>query len=367
MISEKLLNAFENISDEIIEEASPKMMKAQNAIWLKWGAVAACFILVVVSLFYSKIFDLSSGQIKTPASTENVMPPTSTSADNINSGDHPDTIQLSYKKSDYYLIALTLNDEKPSIDFNALFGELSVKPTGTENPTCDDYFNMNKEAYDKLTSYGNDTLLYCSCYMIQNWQEYRDNTGEITKAVLVFDLMLKMTAGEPYDNPYQDTADASSLNDRYTNYIKYTVARWHAQGNEAFQKNAPGLFQMVRAMTSVPDYRFLITDLDGIACNENVLANATQAFIWVLDGSDHAKESLENAVIPEAPKDVCNENTQWQLTQDADGTVTLTFINASTGTDMGKMIYHPNAKELTGWMDGIYGSVEVSSGRRGPR
>ncbi len=51
MKNERLLNALEKIDEELIEEAAPgnkpSKKKIKNMVWMKWGAMAACVLVIL--------------------------------------------------------------------------------------------------------------------------------------------------------------------------------------------------------------------------------------------------------------------------------------------------------------------------------
>jgi len=55
MKSEMILNAIGQIDDSFIEEAAPKVNTIKKRGWVKWGAIAACAVLML-SIFIPKLF-----------------------------------------------------------------------------------------------------------------------------------------------------------------------------------------------------------------------------------------------------------------------------------------------------------------------
>lgn len=49
MKNERLLDAIGNIDDNLVHNAVNDNFKKKKPVWVKWGAVAACLVLVCVA------------------------------------------------------------------------------------------------------------------------------------------------------------------------------------------------------------------------------------------------------------------------------------------------------------------------------
>lgn len=249
-----------------------------------------------------------------------------------------------YPEGDYYSVSYIVRNETPKIDFPALFE--AVLAGGGEAGDVEELIAVNGEAWEALMSHGDETLFYSLCYAFQHSDEL---DGGADTADLAFHIVRLRLRGEAlYAGILREPSETSTNADQCRRMFRATVAQYMARGNDWAREASPAVYQVLRAMVSVPELRFLATGCTGETVNARAVFNATRAFTWDLTGRDaEALGTLANDTLPEPPEGVCDEYTLWTLTQDADGRVRLEFTDSATGAFKGAMTYTPSKEELT--------------------
>lgn len=248
-----------------------------------------------------------------------------------------------YPEGDYYAVSYIVRNKAPEIDFPALFE--AVLADGGEAGDVEELIEANGDAWEALMSHGDETLFYSLCYAFQHSGEL---DGGMDTADLAFHIVrLRLQGEELYTGFLRKPSETSTNADQCRQVFRVTAAWYMALGNDWAGEVSPAVYQVLRAIVSVPELRFLVTRCSGETVNAHAVFNATRAFTWDLTGQDtDAVETLANNTLPGPPEGVCDEYTLWTLTQDADGRVRLEFTDSTTGAFKGAMTYTPSAEEL---------------------
>jgi|GEM_PF-5742133 len=177
MTSEKMLDAFGDISEEIIEEANPRNHKTSKKLWIRWGAAAAACLAITAIAYNSPLFNPSgtvippnssaisipqsnvpTQDINTPQVTQsgkpaqsNLTTPNSNSTQNITPTQSGNAVQSSAPEQSGNTEGNTPSQAKPSSSLQ--INELSVVPSFSASTIAlkvDDFVSMTD---DQLLKY----------------------------------------------------------------------------------------------------------------------------------------------------------------------------------------------------------------------
>ena len=226
----------------------------------------------------------------------------------------------------------------------------------------DSALDKTHQAYKALLSHEQDTLFFSFCHLYSHINDL-SLEGEFNKAQLSYSLIQDILMEDSF---WQDIHQPFNHFESHSTQMLYTYRaiydRYQNHGEKWLLETSPGTFQLIRATKYVPALRLLQTQCTGDVYNTAILHHAHEAFGWCFYGTEHsANNMLADGKLPSPPENVANEDTQWILTQQNTGVVTLSFFDTSNDFLIGRMVYSPSDSELDDAIDYTdkYGVLEV--------
>jgi len=240
-------------------------------------------------------------------------------------------------------------------DFDVLFTQL-LSDTN-KSVDIDSYITANRNAYDKLLSYGSETLFYCFSFILQHSPQTDPifDDESITKARLVAEITRELLYGET--NEEIGLLRGVSLREWVQSLIYRTLAKRLEYGDGELQESNPKLYELIRAARYSPYWRFLITEPEGDVYDLDIYMRATEVFSHILAQSEMAMQFISNSELPELPSDVCKEEIIWKISQTEDGIVKLGFYDMTRSAAIWEMVYFPIYDE--NWLNSGKGCVQI--------
>lgn len=343
MTSRQLLAAIGQAGDETIIEASQASPR-RGVRWLP-VAVAAVGAAAILAL---ALLTLPKAEKQAPPGDNKTISGNNTAPirpeENVPEQTPPETGLPAlpvYPEEDVYALAYRLNGETPKIDFPALF-EAVLADIDVEEPTIEDYVEANREAYDELMGYGGETLFYSLCTIWPNFGQLEDD--DITGTDLAYFIVYERLHENEYFEP---VLRGENRRHNYIMLFRVIGPRYWSGGSEWLREQPDEVYEVIRAIVSIPELRLGNTVPTGDIINEQVYINAIcRGLVWAfMYGGTDKELPLQNETLPAPPENVCNEFTVWELVQEEDQSIAVTFTDSTTGAFKGRMRYIPTEAE----------------------
>ena len=217
-------------------------------------------------------------------------------------------------------------------------------PLEDENALYQDYTTAHRTAYKKLRQRPEEVIALVLPELLENTAALECYSDDTSRTTLLYCLLKDTLKDETF---CWDSDSYRWLSDMLAEYIQF--ASWHAlQGDEAyFDEYAPLMGFSVAVMRSKPALRLNMTQ---------ALTNAKQVFAAALEGKDAERFGFD--AWPENAANGFDFTTNWTLSQNEQGEVTLTAVDPDT-KEKAVLTYTPNAAEMHSLLSG-YGTLTLT-------
>lgn len=213
-----------------------------------------------------------------------------------------------------------------------------------------DYTEQHRAQYRKLRARGEEALREVLPELLGDVSALACYTDETSRTTLLYCLMKDILQDEPFS---WDGDGYRYISDMLAEFIQFVSGRVLEDGEEALAESAPLISLCADILREKPALRLNMTACLPIV-NAQILTNAKLVFAAALEGKDAAQYGFE--AWPENIESAFGANTDWTLTQDESGAVTLTAEDPESGTCV-KLQYLPNPAEKASLLYGYGGLV----------
>lgn len=230
--------------------------------------------------------------------------------------------------------------------------EAFLQPIEKADAFYQDYTVEHRAAYKKLRQRPEEVIALVLPELLENTAALECYSDDTSRTTLLYCLLKDTLKDETF---CWDSDSYRWLSDMLAEYIQF--ASWHAlQGDEAyFDEYAPLMGFSVAVMRSKPALRLNMTKCEPMT-NAQALTNAKQVFAAALEGKD--AEHFGFDAWPENAANGFDFTTNWTLSQNEQGEVTLTAVDPDT-KEKAVLTYTPNAAEMHSLLSG-YGTLTLT-------
>ena len=230
--------------------------------------------------------------------------------------------------------------------------EAFLQPIEKADAFYQDYTVEHRAAYKKLRQRPEEVIALVLPELLENTAALECYSDDTSRTTLLYCLLKDTLKDETF---CWDSDSYRWLSDMLAEYIQF--ASWHAlQGDEAyFDEYAPLMGFSVAVMRSKPALRLNMTPCEPMT-NAQALTNAKQVFAAALEGKDAERFGFD--AWPENAANGFDFTTNWTLSQNEQGEVTLTAVDPDT-KEKAVLTYTPNAAEMHSLLSG-YGTLTLT-------
>ena len=231
--------------------------------------------------------------------------------------------------------------------------ESFVQPLSKEDALYQDYTTEHRSQYKKLRQRPEEVIEMVLPELLSDVSALERYSDETSRTTLLYCLLKDTLQNETF---CWDSDSYRWISDMLAEYIQF--ASWHAmQGDEEyFEEYAPLMGFCAAVMKQKPSLRLNMTPCEPMK-NAQALTNAKLVFAAALEGRNAERFGFE--AWPENLRDGFDFTTDWTLSQNEAGEVTLAAKDPDTG-ETATLCYTPNAAELHSLADG-YGTLTWTS------
>lgn len=202
--------------------------------------------------------------------------------------------------------------------------EAFLQPIEKADAFYQDYTVEHRAAYKKLRQRPEEVIALVLPELLENTAALECYSDDTSRTTLLYCLLKDTLKDETF---CWDSDSYRWLSDMLAEYIQF--ASWHAlQGDEAyFDEYAPLMGFSVAVMRSKPALRLNMTPCEPMT-NAQALTNAKQVFAAALEGKDAERFGFD--AWPENAANGFDFTTNWTLSQNEQGEVTLTAVDPDT-------------------------------------
>ena len=230
--------------------------------------------------------------------------------------------------------------------------ESFVQPLKQEDALYQDYTMQHRSQYKKLRQRPEEVIELVLPELLSDVSALECYSDDTSRTTLLYCLLKDTLKDETF---CWDSDSYRWLSDMLAEYIQF--ASWHAlQGDETyFDEYAPLMGFSVAVMRSKPALRLNMTPCEPMT-NAQALTNAKQVFAAALEGKDAERFGFD--AWPENAANGFDFTTNWTLSQNEQGEVTLTAVDPDT-KEKAVLTYTPNAAEMHSLLSG-YGTLTLT-------
>lgn len=233
----------------------------------------------------------------------------------------------------------------------ALLDEFT-QPLETEDALYQDYTTEHRSQYKMLRQRPEEVIELVLPALLSDVTALECYSDETSRATLLYCLLKDTLQNEPFS---WDGDSYRRLSDMLAEFIQFVSEKELTEGDNWFTENAPLTGFCAAVMKSSPVLRLNMTPCESMT-NAQALTNAKRVFAAALEGAD--AETFGFDAWPEEPVNGFDFTTQWTLSQEETGAVTLAAVDPDTKKEA-RLTYTPNAAELHSILSG-YGTLELT-------
>ena len=219
-------------------------------------------------------------------------------------------------------------------------------PLEDENALYQDYTTAHRAAYKALRAQPEAVIEAVLPELLSDvtaLERYSDDTSRTT---LLYCLLKDTLQNEPFS---WDADSYRYLSDMLAEFIQFVSGHEVSDGDDWFTQHAPLTGLCAAVMKAKPSLRLNMTACEPME-NAQVLTNAKRVFAAALENRDADRFGFE--AWAENMADGFDFTTDWTLSQDGTGAVTLTAVDPDTKQEA-SLCYLPNAAERESLLDGF--------------
>ena len=227
-----------------------------------------------------------------------------------------------------------------------------TEPLEAEDALYQDYTTEHRSQYKMLRQRPEEVIELVLPALLSDVTALERYSDETSRATLLYCLLKDTLQNEPFS---WDGDSYRWLSDMLAEFIQFVSEKELTEGDEWFTENAPLTGFCAAVLKSRPVLRLNMTPCETMT-NAQALTNAKRVFAAALDGK--SAEAFGFDTWPENLANGFDFTTEWTLSQNETGAVTLTAVDPDTKEEA-SLIYTPNAAELHSILSG-FGTLELT-------
>ena len=228
-----------------------------------------------------------------------------------------------------------------------------LQPLDKEDALYQDYTTEHRAQYKKLRQRPEEVITLVLPELLSDVAALERYSDDTSRATLLYCLFKDTLQNEPF---CWDGDSYRWLSDMLAEFIQFVSGHMLSDGSEWFKENAPLTGLCAAVMCERPALRLNMTPCEPVY-NAQALTNAKLVFAAALEGRD--AETFGFDPWPKKIADGFDFTTDWTLSQDEAGAVTLTAADPDTGSTA-SFCYQPNEAEKRSLLSG-YGSLLLTT------